>query len=258
MMSTTNRGACLSKQAQLPRRRNNGLGTVKRTDDSHKPKCKKAQPGTFAWRISHALPKAAAARRKQLGRPLSPDEWLKLKIAVKKQCRNVARDTVSSAIRQLALRVQQLENVNPQGAQALADSISMFQTQVSALRRQALDHLVEHSETRPTCPHFRKRRAIHVSSGVGARFFAKFENLGYVSYCPQDRIESLACPQCVKSREDSVFLWSGSSLDSFEEFTDSSPISSAVISACGLTGIPPLSIQEVWNSVLLQKYGNVE
>lgn len=259
MISQPTEAVTLSNVTHFPRRKNSGLGARKSTDNSRKGKRNvHTKQSLYQERVSRALKRASKTRTKQLQRPLSPDEWKRLKLAVKKQCRAIQTDNTSVQLRALFRRVVQLENCTPQGAQALSDSIGMFSLQVSALREQALRHVLEHDELRPSCGHFRQKKVVSVQSAAGARFFRKLPNIGYVSYSPNDRLETMACKSCVQSREDSVFLWTGEEFNSFESFTDSSPISLAVIKASGLSGVHPLSIQEVWSSILTQKYGGMD
>lgn len=256
MIGSKIEAAGLPNPANSPQRNGCGCGRRKKTVNHRRGKRHFSESDLFQLRVSKALKRSAAVRTKQLGRPLHVEEWSMLKIAVKKQCRRIPSDTTSRALRSLAERVNQLENVNPDGAQALSNSIGMFSLQVSALREQALRHLIEQDDVKATCPHVRMKRYQHVSEGRGTRFFRKIPGIGYVSFVPKNRLEPLACHKCVQSRGDLIFLWSGQELNSFEEFSDSTPISQADIKACGLTGIHPLSLQEVWNSFIICKYGS--
>lgn len=250
--------AKLTNLANSPQRKDCGCGSRKKTVNPRSGKRNFSNSDLFQIRVSKALKKAAAVRTRQLRRPLTTSEWTTLKRAVKKQCRTISTDTVSRSLRQLAQRINVLENACPQDSQQLQNSIGMFSLQVSALREQALRHLNEQDDVRATCPHLRMKRAHVTADGKGARFFVKFPNIGYVSYIPQNRLESLACPKCTQARADFVFLWSGQDFQTFEQFTEGDPISHAVIDACRLRGIHPLSLQEVWNSVLTSKFGNLD
>jgi hypothetical protein len=231
----------------------------------HSPPSLPKRVKTFAQatreRFSSALSKAISVRVRVLARALTDIEWRSLRDAVRKQMNPIRTDTLSKQVEYLTERLTKLEQANPQGALMLQDSISMFATQVSVLREQFLQHTLDKEFVQEGCSHFQKKKIFSPPTPSSLlNCDIDIPGIGLIVWYPRQGDIHTCCPSCLEHRIDSLFYWTGFYLKTFKSFTfhelGRSPTDERL--AQFHKRIPdqlhPLMVQDIWSSILAQKF----
>lgn len=202
-------------------------------------------------KFSLALSKALVVRTRVLGRKLFRSEFVALKRAVRKQCFQQPSDQVSCQLRSLASAVKHLQQSMPLDFSSVSDSLEMMRVQLSVLRQQALDFMLEADQLKETCPHFR-HRTLFTAPNILNNVVIEQLGLPAIYYSSKGQLEQLCCRSCLEQREDAYFSWTGSTI-TFEcahEFEDL--IGKRSVSPWA--GISPLSIQSIWTQIISGRF----
>jgi len=203
-------------------------------------------------RFNIALGKSLIVRSTFLKRRLTRTEFKQLVRAVRKQISPVLSRN-ENILASFEKRIHALERSVPGDALNLQDSISSFAAQVSVLREQCVQLIIERDEIGETCGHYRHRRNVYPKNVPFLEY--KIPGLGLVVPSVKE-VETLACATCTIKREEQLFYWTGCSFASFvDSLADESD--RKTYEKCVIRSVSPLSIQSVWSAVLNLKYNRV-
>lgn len=206
-------------------------------------------------RFDRAFRKSIAIRVRVLGRRLTTPEFRALVVAVRKQIQPRLQNPISRAIGDIERRVKHLELSTPTHVQELESAISLFQTQITVLREQALRAIIENDNLSEACSHIQNKSFISTPQD-GTHYSRRFETLGYVSTTLKSQ-EVICCQSCLSKRQDSVFMWTGHDVISLADFMDfENPREKNIeyLIKNKLSRVHPLSIQSIWTSIVNAKY----
>lgn len=206
-------------------------------------------------RFDRAFRKSIAIRVRVLGRKLTSPEFKALVIAVRKQLQPRLENPISRAIGGIEQRVKQLELATPTHVQELESAISLFQTQITVLREQALRSIIENDNLSEACSHIQNKSFISPPQD-GTQYTRKFEMLGSISTTLRQQ-EVICCQSCLSKRQDSVFMWTGHDVISLADFMDPElPRESHIryLIKHRLSRVHPLSVQSIWTAIVNAKY----
>lgn len=213
---------------------------------------KKSLPrATVAKRFNRAFGKSLSVRMRNLGRRLTLTEFKRLILAVRKQITRRIISPLETVLSELSQRISRLENACPSGALELQDSIGMYAAQVAVLREQNLQAISEREELSETCSHFSKRRK-WIPRGPIPTVEKVIPGLGRLVVTQFPSELTLACEKCTEKRDEALFYWTGMSLPLFSDII--SPGFEKEFKQSGAQKVPPLSVQQVWSSLLDLKY----
>lgn len=207
------------------------------------------------YRFDLAFSKALQKRSAYLGRRLTRPEWIALKRAVRKQCFGSVDDS-KTQISRLYTRLARTERLVPKSITAVAAQIELFHQQIQLLRQQAIELATERESLAPNCPHFRHRKVYRNVILTTPLYTTKPGFPGTISYHANQLTGVACCDKCLDLREEAFFSWTGDNLSvedllSQYDCTDKSN----VLRQLKRYLPPPLAIQSVWSSILLQKFG---
>lgn len=202
--------------------------------------------------FARAFRKALISMSRRLQRRLNRKEWERLRSAVRKQIRGVKQDENSRVLREILNRISVLETTNPSNAQALSNSIGVFQVQVSALREQALRLMEERNHPSPTCPHYwRKKLVSPPAKLIGKRLNIQIPGIGWISTEFDSGPYSTCCQDCRMAREDAFFYWTGLQIPEFSEWLDATPEVAALTRNASLS---PRNLDSFWKQVIQLRF----
>jgi len=145
-----------------------------------------------------------------------------------------------------------LETATPTSPQEFQDSVGLFQTQLTILREQALRAIIEGDNLSETCAHTPHKSTLVGHDGF--RLTKKLDNLGYF-YHSLKNTEIISCDRCLEKRQDSVFMWTGSEINSLTDLMEGERQENiSELLKRKLSRVHPLAIQSVWTSILNLKY----
>lgn len=182
--------------------------------DSSAKMTNRGSPSPPTRRFDIALSKSITARERFLSRPLSQAEFTQLCNAVRKQISRVNNSRIEATLGSISQRVDMLEKACPAGAFELKDSIALFSSQISILRKQYLETISEDNALSEVCSHFREKKSVHFPKDFVIS--QEFNGLGWVSCRNTRGTVHLCCLSCEKLRDDAIFNWSGCEAKSFE------------------------------------------
>lgn len=214
---------------------------------------------TLRQKFQSAFSRAIAVRTRVLSRMLTMSEWRQLRDAVRKQCTPIKTDSTSKSLRALTKRVNQLENVTPDGPQKLADSIQMFSDQIQILRAQAQQLMLENDALLETCPHFRNKKILQLTSPQLCKATLDIPSFGIIFFELRDRPYHLACDKCLERRIDCLFEWTGYHLKGTSQFDfETRPFNTKTLDGDAKRLLSkdfhPLRVQEIWSQIINLKY----
>lgn len=255
MNSTTKEDVALQKRNYDSIPRGNGFDVRKTNFFRLKqryclPNQKPTSSSPVQKRFKKAFAKALSVRSRVLGRRLTRFEWCALKNAVAKQC-SPQKQSLSVKVSQLSKRLEEVSQLIPVSLGQAADSVDLLRFQVSVLRQQALEFMIEKDSLSETCPHFRKRR-IFLPPPIKEAIWFTYPGFQPFSYLPTGNPEQLCCPDCLSAREDAFFSWTGSC----PQFSTSEAAETLVAGKkpSPLLAVSPLSIQSVWTQCITHRF----
>jgi len=198
-------------------------------------------------RVSSAIRKAYRVRCLSLKRHLDSEEFDRLCVAVRKQCKIHQKSHYESILGEHDRRIRILEKSRPIDVSSLQDAIENTYSQLEVLRNQLLIAIQDQEDhSLPSCSHM-KHQTLVINS---ERFQVEHSipSFGLIFYTFPSTSFRLACGKCAQKREDVLFSWTGHVCPTFSEIVTDGTTPTA------LKGVSPLAAPQIWNQVLDLKY----
>lgn len=198
-------------------------------------------------RVSSAIRKSYRVRCLSLKRHLDQDEFDRLCVAVRKQCKLHHKSHYESLLGEHDRRIRILERTQPIDVSALQDAIENTYSQLEVLRTQLLNAIQDQEENSlPSCTHMKHQ--INVRNSERFQIEHLIPSFGLIFHHFSPTSLRLACGKCIQKREDILFYWTGHQLPKFPSLVSDGTLPTA------LKEVSPLAVPQIWNQVLDLKY----
>jgi hypothetical protein len=198
-------------------------------------------------RVSSAIRKAYRVRCLSLKRHLDQQEFDRLCVAVRKQCKLHHKSHYESILGEHDRRLRMLEKAQPLDISSLQDAIENTYSQLEVLRNQLLVAIQEQEDSSlPSCTHLKYQTKAQLFEGF--QVYHDIPSFGFIYHTFGPTTLRLACPKCIQNREDVVFSWTGHSCPTLSEIVSEGYLPPA------LKKLSPLAVPQLWNQVLDLKY----